>query len=158
MTATQSDFFRFLENIAQKIADINGIYYGYENDHIQNEMDYFSFLEEQLKNEIRKLQKQFHLSDRGILVMVAFVMIYFQYDAVKKYLLMSKDIVRFFTRFYGPMLILDLRDALYELEDKFIIEIKKIEFYPVRVFWDSDQECNDYYLIPVKPNFVPFFR
>lgn len=156
MTESQLGFFRFLEKMSKKKDELDTLYHQDTNGDVPIDTDYLNFLESHLKNEIAVLQKKFPLSGRSVLVTVALLMLYFKYDAVKKYLVMSKDIMKFFTRYDEPMLILDLRDTIHELEDKHIIECKKIEFYPVRVFWDFDRDCNEHYLIPVKPNFVPF--
>ncbi|RRQ45812.1 hypothetical protein DTW91_08605 [Chryseobacterium sp. SC28] len=54
------------------------------------------------------------------------------------------------------LMILQLRDSIFELEDKSLIQISNAEFYLVRVYNKADQRENDYYMLPSKPSFVPF--
>lgn len=119
-------------------------------------IDSLNKLENILDEELQWLSKYFSISKRAGFVLYSLLRIYLQSGVIKSNYISISDIKKnIFVDIYDAT-VLDLREAIFELEEKNIIVITEVEHYLVPVINASDTFEHKYYLVKVKPSFVPF--
>ena len=161
MSENQIKFFQLLQEMHYKIMCFShqctlrqNIFR--ENGYSEIIENIFEDLEKELSLELTEISKKFFVSKRASMVLGAIIHLYVKHEGVRTNFITFGDIERFFYMDVELSLLIKLRESIFELQEKNIIEINDVEFYLVRVFNKSDRRENDYYMLPAKPSFVPF--
>lgn len=150
MTQSLADLFQHIKSIKNKILDYHNCF-----DESFDNQSYIKFLEDKLDSELVVLSEKFQVSKNAVFILSAVLDMYIKSDGIRINFITINDIKKFFHPDFLISTII-FRDRILELEEKNILEIKDIDHYPVRVFYDTDRTQNDYFLLPAKPSFMPF--
>ena len=129
---------------------------GEEHPFYSSKQDYLNDLLEYLKEELDWLSATFKLSKQSSLVLAVLLRLHIKSDGIKRQFIHYVDIEKALGLYMETRFVFALRAAIFNLEERNIIEIKEAEHYLVKIVHHSDTDPNDYYLLPVKPSFVPF--
>ena len=117
-------------------------------------LDYQNSIEKIANNELYFISEKFRISKSAAFILATILEMYLNFDGIRIQFLTIDDIRKYYHSDFHYSLI--FRENIFELQEKNIIEIKEINHYLIRVFYESDRIGNDYYLLPAKPSFVPF--
>ena len=158
MTAKLEELFVLLDKINDKIRWLteHEPQHGAEKPFYASKRDYLNHLLEYLKEELDWLSATFKLSKQSALVLAVLLRLHIKSDGIKRQFIHYVDIEKALGLYMETRFVFALRESLFNLEERNIIEIKEAEHCLVKIVHPSDTDPNDYYLLPVKPSFVPF--
>ncbi len=148
MTQALLNLLEVIKTVRKKIIDFHG--------EIESENQcYVKYIEDRLDDELLIVSQQFRVTKSAALMLCAILDMYIKSDGIRINFITINDIKNFFhPEFFTSTII--FRDRIWELEEKNILELKDIDHYPVRIFYETDRTQNDYYLLPAKRSFMPF--
>ncbi|WP_332025097.1 hypothetical protein [Kaistella sp.] len=158
MTEKLEELFVLLDEINDKVRWITE----HEPEHraekpfYASKRDYLNHLLEHLKEERGVLTEMFKLSSQSALVLAVLLRLHIKSDCMKRQFIHYVDIEKALGLYMETRFVFVLRESLFDLEERNIIEIRETGHYLVRILNPSGTSPNDYYLLPAKPSFVPF--
>ena len=158
MTAKLEELFVLLDRMNDKVRWIteHEPNAGEEHPFYSSKQDYLNDLLEYLKEELDWLSATFKLSKQSSLVLAVLLRLHIKSDGIKRQFIHYVDIEKALGLYMETRFVFTLRESLFNLEERNIIEIKEAEHCLVKIVHPSDTDPNDYYLLPAKPSFVPF--
>ena len=158
MTAKLEELFVLLDRMNDKVRWIteHEPNAGEEHPFYSSKQDYLNDLLEYLKEELDWLSATFKLSKQSSLVLAVLLRLHIKSDGIKRQFIHYVDIEKALGLYMETRFVFTLRESLFNLEERNIIEIKEAEHCLVKIVNPSDTDPNDYYMLPAKPSFVPF--
>ena len=158
MTAKLEELFVLLDKINDKIRWLteHEPQHGAEKPFYASKRDYLNHLLEYLKEELDWLSATFKLSKQSSLVLAVLLRLHIKSDGIKRQFIHYVDIEKALGLYMETRFVFALRESLFNLEERNIIEIKEAEHCLVKIVHPSDSYLNDYYMLPAKPSFIPF--
>lgn len=158
MTAKLEELFVLLDRMNDKVRWIteHEPNAGEEHPFYSSKQDYLNDLLEYLKEELGVLSETFKLSRQSALVLAVLLRLHMKSGNIKRQFIHYVDIEKALGLYMETRFVFALRESLFDLEERNIIEIKEVEHYLVKIVHPSDTYLNDYYMLPAKPSFVPF--
>ena len=158
MTAKLEELFVLLDRMNDKVRWIteHEPNAGEEHPFYSSKQDYLNDLLEYLKEELDWLSATFKLSKQSSLVLAVLLRLHIKSDGIKRQFIHYVDIEKALGLYMETRFVFTLRESLFNLEERNIIEIKEAEHYLVKIVHPSRTHPNDYYLLPAKPSFIPF--
>ena len=158
MTAKLEELFVLLDRMNDKVRLIteHEPNAGEEHPFYSSKQDYLNDLLEYLKEELDWLSATFKLSKQSSLVLAVLLRLHIKSDGIKRQFIHYVDIEKALGLYMETRFVFALRESLFNLEERNIIEIKEAEHYLVKIVNPSRTHPNDYYLLPAKPSFIPF--
>ncbi len=158
MTEKLEELFVLLDKINDKIRWLteHEPQHGAEKPFYATKQDYLHHLLEYLKEELDWLSATFKLSNQSTLVLAVLLRIHVKSDGMKRHFIYYADVERALGLYMETRFVFALRESLFDLEERNVIEIREAGHYLVRILNPSSTSPNDYYLLPAKPSFVPF--
>ena len=158
MTAKLEELFVLLDRMNDKVRWIteHEPNAGEEHPFYSSKQDYLNDLLEYLKEELDWLSATFKLSKQSSLVLAVLLRLHIKSDGIKRQFIHYVDIENALGLYMETRFVFVLRESLFDLEERNIIEIRETGHYLVRILNPSGTSPNDYYLLPAKPSFVPF--
>lgn len=158
MTAKLEELFVLLDRMNDKVRWIteHEPNAGEEHPFYSSKQDYLNDLLEYLKEELDWLSATFKLSKQSSLVLAVLLRLHIKSDGIKRQFIHYVDIEKALGLYMETRFVFALRESLFNLEERNIIEIKEAEHCLVKIVHPSDSYLNDYYMLPAKPSFIPF--
>ena len=158
MTAKLEELFVLLDRMNDKVRWIteHEPNAGEEHPFYSSKQDYLNDLLEYLKEELDWLSATFKLSKQSSLVLAVLLRLHIKSDGIKRQFIHYVDIEKALGLYMETRFVFALRESLFNLEERNIIEIKEAEHCLVKIVHPSDTDPNDYYMLPAKPSFIPF--
>ena len=158
MTAKLEELFVLLDKINDKIRWLteHEPQHGAEKPFYASKRHFLNHLLEYLKEELGVLSETFKLSRQSVLVLAVLLRLHIKSDGIKRQFIHYVDIEKALGLYMETRFVFALRESLFNLEERNIIEIKEAEHYLVKIVNPSRTHPNDYYLLPAKPSFIPF--
>lgn len=158
MTAKLEELFVLLDRMNDKVRWIteHEPNAGEEHPFYSSKQDYLNDLLEYLKEELDWLSATFKLSKQSSLVLAVLLRLHIKSDGIKRQFIHYVDIEKALGLYMETRFVFTLRESLFNLEERNIIEIKEAEHCLVKIVHPSDSYLNDYYMLPAKPSFIPF--
>ena len=158
MTAKLEELFVLHDKINDKIRWLteHEPQHGAEKPFYVSKRDCLNHLLEYLKEELGVLSETFKLSRQSVLVLAVLLRLHIKRDGIKRQFIHYVDIEKALGLYMETRFVFALRESLFNLEERNIIEIKEAEHYLVKIVHPSDSYLNDYYMLPAKPSFIPF--
>lgn len=157
MTANLQELIKVLQKISIKIADFKENYFFQPSkNYFQSNSEYLVHLQDVLEEELSWISSVLQVPQSCALVLSSIIRLYFRNSGIKTNFITYSDIESILDMPGLEIFYFELREPLYELEYRNIIEITKVDYHLVKVYGLSDRRQNDYFMIPAKPTFVPF--
>ena len=158
MTAKLEELFVLLDRMNDKVRWLteHEPQHGAEKPFYASKRDYLNHLLEYLKEELDWLSATFKLSKQSSLVLAVLLRLHIKSDGIKRQFIHYVDIEKALGLYMETRFVFTLRESLFNLEERNIIEIKEAEHCLVKIVHPSDSYLNDYYMLPAKPSFIPF--